>query len=84
MIDPNLIDQFTKDHQKNQLSKEEAKAFLLDVMRVCKKHGVLLRTADQTVKFTKGFQGSNMQTILQPAVDKDGTCSSAKVVYKGI
>ena len=37
MIDPNLIDQFTKDHQKNQLSKEEAKAFLLDVMRVCKK-----------------------------------------------
>ena len=54
MIDPTLLGDLAKDHQKNMLTRDEAKAFLKDIMEVCRKHRVFLRTGDQTVRFSKG------------------------------
>lgn len=82
MIDPSLLGDLTKDHARSLLSRDEAKAFLKDLMEVCRKHDVFLRTADQTLKFSRAFEGSGMRTVLKAYVDKAGNCPAAKIDYK--
>ena len=43
MIDKNLLAALAADHRKNRLTREEARAFLKDLMEVCDKHRVFLR-----------------------------------------
>jgi hypothetical protein len=82
MIDPSLIGDLTKEHAKALLTRDEAKAFLKDLMEVCHKHDVFLRTSDKTLKFSRAFEGSGMRTLLRAYVDKAGNCPAAKIEYK--
>lgn len=82
MIDPKLLGDLAKDHQKNVLTREEARAFLKDLMAVCREHRVFLRTSDQTIRFSKVFADSEQRTVFRAIVDKDGRCAAAQVDYK--
>lgn len=82
MIDPKLLGDLARDHQRNVMSREEAKAFLKDIMEVCRRHRVFLRTADQTLRFSKVFDDSGQRTLLRAVVDKEGRCASAQIDYK--
>ncbi len=82
MIDPSLLGDLAKEHKKNVLTRDEAKAFLKDMMLVCQKHGVFLRTTDQELKFSKAFEGSGMRTVLKAVIDPGDTCSGARIDYK--
>ena len=52
MIDKDLLAALAADHRKNRLSREEARAFLKDLMEVCDKHRVFLRTTDQLLQLS--------------------------------
>jgi hypothetical protein len=82
MIDPNMLGDLARDHQQQQLDREEAKAFLGDLMAVCNKHNVFLRTSDQKLIFLKAFENSNSRTVITALVDKQGKCGLAKVELK--
>ncbi|NQW10710.1 MAG: hypothetical protein HQ481_12620 [Alphaproteobacteria bacterium] len=82
MIDPNLLNDLAKDHQKNVMTREEAKAFLKDIMEVCRRHRVFLRTSDQTVRFSKVFADSGQRTVLRAMIDGEGRCAAAQIDYK--
>lgn len=82
MIDPKLLGDLAKDHQKNLLTREEARAFLKDLMEVCRRHRVFLRTSDQTVRFSKVFADSEQRTMLRAIIDGDGRCPAAQIDYK--
>ncbi len=82
MIDPSLLGELAKQHQKNQLNRDEAKAFLRDLMALCNKHGVLLRAPNQMLQFSKAFGDSGMRTVLKAMIDKDGNCPAAKIEYR--
>jgi hypothetical protein len=82
MIDPKLIGDIAKDHQKNLLTRDEAKAFLKDMMEVCQKHRVFLRTSDQTIRFSKAFADSDQRTVFRGVMDRDGRCSTAQLDIK--
>lgn len=82
MIDPKLLGDMARDHEKNLLTKDEAKAFLKDLTEVCKRHKVFLRTSDQTIRFSKAFADSDIRTVFRGAVDKNGRCSLAKIDMK--
>ena len=82
MIDPKLIGDIAKDHQKNLLTRDEAKAFLKDMMEVCQKHRVFLRTSDQTIRFSKAFADSDQRTVFRGVTDRDGRCSTAQLDIK--
>jgi len=82
MIDPKLLGDLAKDHQRNMMSREEAKAFLKDIMEVCRRHRVFLRTSDQTLRFSKVFADSEQKTLLRAVVDREGRCGAAQIDYK--
>lgn len=82
MIDPKLLGDLAKDHQQNLLTKDEAKAFLGDLMKVCQKHRVFLRTSDQTIRFSKIFADSEQRTGFKAMVDKAGRIPAAKIDYR--
>jgi hypothetical protein len=82
MIDPTLLGDLAKDHQKNLLTRDEAKAFLKDIMEVCRKHRVFLHTGDQTVRFSKVFSDSEQRTVLRAMIDREGRCPAAQIDYK--
>lgn len=82
MLDPKLLGDLAKDHQKNIMTREEAKAFLADLQAVCHKHKVFLRTSDQQIHFSKAFSDATTKTMLGAVVDKDGKCATAKIVLK--
>lgn len=82
MIDPSLLGYLAKDHAKNVLTREEAKAFLKDIMEVCRRHRVFLRTSDQTVRFSKVFADSEQRTVLRAMIDREGRCAAAQIDYK--
>jgi hypothetical protein len=82
MIDPSLLGDLAKQHQKNLLSRTEAKDFLRELMALCSKHGVLIRTPDQILQFSKTFGGSSMRTVLKAIINKDGNCPAAKIEFK--
>ena len=82
MIDPKLLGDLARDHQKNLLTRDEAKAFLRDLMEVCRKHRVFLRTSDQTVRFSKVFADSEQRTVLRAVIDRDGRSPAAQIDYK--
>ena len=62
MIDKDLLAALAADHRKNCLTREEARAFLKDLMEGCDKHQVFLRTADQLLQFSKIFADSQQRT----------------------
>ncbi|WP_193170744.1 hypothetical protein [Nisaea nitritireducens] len=82
MIDPNLIGELQKDHQKLLLSKEEAAAFLGDLAALCRQHHVLLRTSDGMIRFSKSFEKSDTRTTFKTLVDSGGRAPAAKIVMK--
>ncbi len=82
MIDPSLLGDLAKDHQKNLLGREQAKDFLRDLMALCQKHGVLIRTQNQMLQFSKTFGDTNMRTVLKAMIDKDGNCPAAKIEFR--
>lgn len=82
MIDPTLLGDLAKDYQKNLMTREEAKAFLKDLMEVCQRHRVFLRTGDQTLRFSKVFADSEQRTVLKAMVDREGRCPAARIDYK--
>lgn len=82
MIDPSLLGDLAKQHQKNLLSREEAKEFLRELMALCQKHDVLLRSPDQMLRICKTFGDSSMRTVLKAMIDKDGNCPAAKIEYR--
>ncbi len=82
MIDPSLLGDLAKEHQKNLLNRDEAKDFLRDLMAVCQKHGVLIRTRDQMLQFSKTFGDSSMRTVLKAMIDKGGNCPAAKIEFR--
>jgi hypothetical protein len=82
MIDPSLLGDLAKQHQKNLLTRDEAKDFLRDLMALCNKHGVLIRTPDQILQFSKTFGDSSMRTVLKAMIDRDGNCPAAKIEFK--
>lgn len=82
MIDPNLIGDLQKDHQKLLLSKEEARDFLEELAALCRKHNVLLRTSDQMLKFSKAFENSGTRTGFKTLVDRNGFAPAAKITFK--
>ena len=66
MIDPNLIGELQKDHQKLLLTKQEAAAFLGDLAALCRQHHVLLRTSDGMIRFSKSFEKSDTGFFQDP------------------
>ena len=82
MIGPSLLGDLAKQHQKNLLNREEAKDFLRDLMAICQKHGVLIRTPDQVLQFSKAFGDSNMRTVLKAMIDREGNCPAAKIEFR--
>tara|TARA_E500000318_G_scaffold511_2_gene636 strand:+ start:17538 stop:17789 length:252 start_codon:yes stop_codon:yes gene_type:complete len=82
MIDPNLIGELQKDHQKLLLSKDEAAAFLGDLAALCRQHHVLLRTSDGMIRFSKSFEKSDTRTTFKTLVDSAGRAPAAKIVMK--
>lgn len=82
MIDPSLLGDLAKQHRKNLLSREEAKDFLRELMALCNKHGVLIRTPDQILQFSKTFGDSSMRTVLKAMVNSDGNCPAAKIGFR--
>ena len=82
MIDPSFLSELAKDHQKNLLDRDEAKAFLKELMALCKRHGVLIRTSDQILRFSKVFGDANMRVVMKAMVDKDGNCPAAKIEFR--
>lgn len=82
MLDPKLLGDLAKDHQKNLLTRDEARAFLKDLMEVCRRHRVFLRTTDQTVRFSKVFADSEQRTMLRAMIDSEGRCPAAQIDYK--
>ena len=82
MIDPNLIGELQKDHQKLLLSKQEAAAFLGDLAALCRQHHVLLRTSDGMIRFSTSFEKSDTRTTFKTLVDSEGRAPAAKIVMK--
>ncbi|WP_339849413.1 hypothetical protein [uncultured Nisaea sp.] len=82
MIDPNLIGELQKDHQKLLLTKDEAAAFLGDLAALCRQHHVLLRTSDGMIRFSKSFEKSDTRTTFKTLVDSAGRAPAAKIVMK--
>lgn len=82
MIDPNLIGELQKDHQKLLLTKQEAAAFLGDLAALCRQHHVLLRTSDGMIRFSKSFEKSDTRTTFKTLVDSEGRAPAAKIVMK--
>ena len=82
MIDPTLLGDLAKDHQKNLLTRDESRAFLKDIIEVCRRHRVFLRTSDQTVRFSKVFADSEQRTVLRAMIDREGRCPAAQIDYK--
>lgn len=82
MIDPNLIGELQKDHQKLLLTKDEAAAFLGDLAALCRQHRVLLRTSDGMIRFSKSFEKSDTRTTFKTLVDSAGRAPAAKIVMK--
>lgn len=82
MIDPNLIGELQKDHQKLLLTKEEAAAFLGDLAALCRQHHVLLRTSDGMIRFSKSFENSDTRTTFKTLVDSEGRAPAAKIALK--
>ena len=82
MIDKDLLAALAADHRKNRLTHEEARAFLKDLMEVCDKHRVFLRTTDQLVQFSKIFADSQQRTKLIAQLGRDGACVRAKIDYR--
>jgi hypothetical protein len=82
MIDPSLLGDLAREHQKHLLTRDEGKAFLKDLMEVCRKHGVFLRTGDQTIKFSKAIEGTGLRTTMKALVDERGFCPAARIEYK--
>lgn len=82
MIDPNLIGELQKDHQKLLLTKEEAAAFLGDLAALCRQHHVLLRTSDGMIRFSKSFEKSDTRTTFKTLVDSAGRAPAAKIALK--
>ena len=82
MIDPNLIGELQKDHQKLLLTKDEAAAFLGDLAALCRQHHVLLRTSDGMIRFSKSFEKSDTRTTFKTLVDSSGRAPAAKIALK--
>lgn len=82
MIDPKLLGDIARDHEKNLLTRDEAKSFLKDLMEVCRRHRVFLRTADQTIRFSKAFSDSDQRTVFRGVVDANGRCAKAEINLK--
>ena len=82
MIDPNLIGELQKDHQKLLLTKDVAAAFLGDRAALCRQHHVLLRTSDGMIRFSKSFEKSDTRTTFKTLVDSAGRAPAAKIVMK--
>ena len=55
MIEEDFLKQIAKDHKKNLLDRDQGKLFLKELMALCEKHRVLLRTSDQLIRFSKNF-----------------------------
>ena len=81
MIDPKLLGDLAKEHQKNLMTRDEAKAFLKELRNLPKTPG-LSRTADQTLRFSKVFSDSEQRTILRGMVDREGRCGTAQIDYR--
>src|SRR3546814_18540552 len=77
MIDPKMLGDLAKDHQKNLMTRDEAMAFLKDLKEVCRRHRVFLRTSDQTVRFSQVFEDSGQRTVLRAMIDREGRCPAA-------
>ena len=82
MIEKEFLEQIAKDHVKNLLSREQGKFFLRELMQLCEKHRVLLRTSDQVIKFSRNFGGATMKTVLVAMVDKNSNCPAARIQLK--
>jgi hypothetical protein len=82
MIDKEFLEQIEKDHAKNLLSREQGKFFLKELMLLCEKHRVLLRTSDQVLKFSRNFGDARMKTVLVAMVDKNENCPAARIQLK--
>jgi hypothetical protein len=82
MMDKELLAALAADHKKHQLNREDAKAFLKDLMAVCERHRVFLRSPDQTLSFTRIYSDSALRTKLIAQVNKQGICASAKIDYR--
>ena len=63
-MEKEFLEQIAKDHAKNILPKDDAKAFLKELRALCDKHKVLLRTDDQIIRFSKNFNDSLISLIL--------------------
>ena len=79
MIDKELLAALAADHKKHQLNRDDAKAFLKDLMAVCERHRVFLRSADQTLSFSRIYADSALRTKFIAQVNKQGICGSAKI-----
>ncbi|MAZ99849.1 MAG: hypothetical protein CMM39_10465 [Rhodospirillaceae bacterium] len=82
MIEDEFLKQIAKDHKKNLLDRDQGKLFLKELMGLCEKHRVLLRTTDQTIRFSKNFGDATMRTTLVAMIDKNNNCPAAKIELK--
>ena len=82
MIEDEFLKQIAKDHKKNLLDRDQGKLFLKELMSLCEKHRVLLRTTDQTIRFSKNFGDATMRTTLVAMIDKNNNCPAAKIELK--
>ena len=53
-----------------------------DLMAVCERHRVFLRSADQTLSFSRIYADSALRTKFIAQVNKQGICGSAKIDYR--
>ena len=82
MIEKEFLEQIAKDHAKNLLSRDQGKHFLKELMQLCEKHRVLLRTSDQLLKFSRNFGDATMKTVLVAMIDKNENCPAARIQLK--
>ena len=78
-MEKEFLEQIAKDHAKNILPKDDAKAFLKELRALCDKHKVLLRTDDQIIRFSKNFNDATLSTNFIAIIDKNGNCSAARI-----
>ena len=82
MIEEDFLKQIAKDHKKNLLYRDQGKLFLKELMALCEKHRVLLRTSDQLIRFSKNFGDATMKTNLIAMIDKNNNCPAARIDLK--
>src|SRR3546814_17616053 len=77
MIDPKMLGDLAKDHQKNLMTREEAMAFLKDLMEVLRRHRVFLRTSHQTLRYSKVVADTGQPTVTRDMIDRAGRRTGA-------